>query len=286
MGPGLKPRTSQSNGAIVTDGPILRLVGLRKSFGPQRVLDGLTLDIQPAKTTVIMGPSGCGKSVTLKHMLGLMRPDAGEVYYDGRRVDQLRERDWLPIRLEVGLLFQMGALFDSMTVAENVEFPLREHTPLAPRDRAARIAEALHVVDMLGYEKRLPSELSGGQRKRVALARSIVLRPRMVLYDEPTTGLDPIRADGIDQLILKLQREFGVTNVVVTHDLTSARKVADHAVVMLDGKVAASGRFEEVARSGDPRVQHFLTGTYVKSEDIPEAVVAAVDPAVLLPEKQ
>lgn len=282
----LEESASATNGQAPTGSPIIRLVGLEKSFGGSRVLDGLSLDVQPSKTTVIMGPSGCGKSVTLKHMLGLMRPDAGEVYFDGRRVDTLRERQWLPIRLEVGLLFQMGALFDSMTVAENVEFPLREHTPLNERDRMARVGEALHVVDMLGFERRLPAELSGGQRKRVALARAIVLRPRVVLYDEPTTGLDPIRADGIDQLVIKLQREFGVTNIVVTHDLTSARKIADRAVVMLDGKIAASGRFDELSRSTDPRVQHFLTGTYVKSEDIPEAGPKVVDAGVLLPEKQ
>lgn len=247
--------------------PIIRLVELRKSFGPQPVLDGVCIDFAPAMTTVIMGPSGCGKSVTLKHMVGLLHPDSGEVHYDGVRVDRLRERQWLPIRLDIGLLFQMGALFDSMTVAENIEFPLKEHTPLSAHERAVRISEALEVVDMLGFEQRLPAQLSGGQRKRVALARAIVLRPRVVLYDEPTTGLDPIRADGIDQLVIKLKRTMGVTNIVVTHDLTSARKVADRVVVLLEGKVAAEGTFDEVARSKDPRVQHFLAGKYLKGSD-------------------
>jgi phospholipid/cholesterol/gamma-HCH transport system ATP-binding protein len=266
--------------------PIIRLDGVHKSFGSQKVLDGITLGVEPSRTTVIMGPSGCGKSVTLKHMIGLLRPDVGEVYFDGRRVDHLSEREWLPIRLEMGLLFQMGALFDSMTVFENVEFPLREHTDLPARMREARVGEALHVVDMLGFEHRLPSELSGGQRKRVALARAIVLRPRVVLYDEPTTGLDPIRADGIDQLIMKLKREFGVTNVVVTHDLVSARKIADHVIVLLEGRVAARGTMEEIERWPDERVRHFLSGTYVRDEDIPESLPTPDTIPIVLPEEE
>lgn len=262
-----------ANGGVPGSGPIIRLAGVRKSFGAQVVLDGIDLDIEPAKTTVIMGPSGCGKSVTLKHMVGLLRPDAGEVYFRGRRVDTLREREWLPIRLEIGLLFQMGALFDSMTVLENVCFPLRENTDLSASARVERAHEALEVVDMLGYDDRLPAQLSGGQRKRVALARAIVLRPSVVLYDEPTTGLDPVRSDGINQLILKLQRTMGVTNVVVTHDLTSARTVADRVVMLLGGRIAADGTMAALARSPDRRVQHFLTGTYV-AEEIPETTEA------------
>ncbi|MDX2132539.1 MAG: ABC transporter ATP-binding protein [Planctomycetota bacterium] len=264
-----------SAGTAGAAAPIIRLVGLRKSFGPQVVLDGVSIDFEPAKTTVIMGPSGCGKSVTLKHIVGLLRPDAGEVYVRGRRVDALREREWLSIRLEIGLLFQMGALFDSMTVLENVCFPLREHTDLSERARVERAHEALDVVDMVGFDDRLPSQLSGGQRKRVALARAIVLRPSVVLYDEPTTGLDPVRSDGINQLILKLRRTLGVTNIVVTHDLTSARTIADRVVMLLGGKVAASGTLDDLARSPDPRVQHFLSGTYVREEDEPDAPTPA-----------
>jgi phospholipid/cholesterol/gamma-HCH transport system ATP-binding protein len=265
------PSQSESRVFSVPTGrpPIIRLVGLKKSFGSVRVLDGLDLDIEEAKTTVVMGPSGCGKSVALKHMVGLLKPDEGEVYFDGLRVDRLSERRWAPIRLDMGLLFQMGALFDSLTVLQNVEFPLREHTVLTMEQRRRRVAEALDVVDMAGFEDRLPAELSGGQRKRVALARAIVLRPRVVLYDEPTTGLDPIRSAGIDELILKLRRTMGVTNVVVTHDLTSAKRVGDRVVMLLGGRIVADGTFEELQASPDPRVQHFLTGTYDRAEDEP-----------------
>ncbi|MFA6043503.1 MAG: ABC transporter ATP-binding protein [Phycisphaerales bacterium] len=247
--------------------PIIRLVDLHKGFGGPPVLDGVSIDFAPAKTTVIMGPSGCGKSVTLKHIVGLLRPDSGQVFFDGQRVDNLSERAWAPIRLQIGLLFQMGALFDSMTVGDNIEFPLIEHTKISREERRHRVAEALAVVDMAGTESRQPSQLSGGQRKRVALARAIVVRPRVVLYDEPTTGLDPIRSDGINELIIKLRHTMGVTNIVVTHDLASARKVGDRVVMLLGGKVAADGTFAELERSPDPRIQHFLTGTYSADED-------------------
>jgi len=253
-------------------GAIIRLVGLRKAFGTQQVLDGVSVDFAPAQTTVIMGPSGCGKSVTLKHIVGLIRPDSGEVHFDGRRVDGLTEREWSKIRLEIGLLFQGGALFDSMSVLDNIAFPLREHTPHGREERERLVREALEVVDMAGFEDRLPAQLSGGQRKRVALARAIVLRPRVVLYDEPTTGLDPIRSDGINELILKLRRSMGVTNIVVTHDLVSARKVADRVVMLLGGVVAADGTFDELANSPNPLVQSFLAGRYDKGADAPEAV--------------
>lgn len=253
---------------------LIRLVKLRKAFGEQQVLEDFDLEIPEAKTTVIMGPSGCGKSVTLKHIVGLLKPDSGEVYFDGQRVDQLGEEALAPIRLQVGLLFQMSALFDSMTVAENIEFPLIEHTRLTRGERADKIDEALATVDLTGAQPKLPSQLSGGQRKRVALARAIVLRPRVVLYDEPTTGLDPIRADGINELILKLNRSLGVTNVVVTHDLVSARKVADRVVVMLEGKIIASGTYAEVAEHPDRRVQNFLAGRYVRDDDADEKRLA------------
>jgi phospholipid/cholesterol/gamma-HCH transport system ATP-binding protein len=240
---------------------------VHKTFGPQTVLNGVDLDIAPAKTTVVMGPSGCGKSVMLKHIVGLLHPDQGEVWFDGRRIDNLPERAMAPIRLEIGLLFQMGALFDSMTVAENIAFPLIEHTTLSRSARRERIAQALETVDLAGIEEKLPSQLSGGQRKRVALARAIVLRPRVVLYDEPTTGLDPIRSDGINELIIKLKESLGVTNIVVTHDLVSARKISDRVVMLLGGRIAADGSFDDLAHSTDDRVQHFLTGTYDRSDE-------------------
>jgi len=238
-----------------------------KSFGEQLVLDDFCLEVPAAKTTVIMGPSGCGKSVALKHIVGLLKPDSGEIFFDGHRIDQLSEDELAPIRLQIGLLFQMSALFDSMTVAENLEFPLIEHTRLTPKERAAKIADALATVDLAGAQPKLPAQLSGGQRKRVALARAIVLRPRVVLYDEPTTGLDPVRADGINELIIKLNKSLGVTNVVVTHDLISAQKVSDRVVMMLSGKIVAEGTYEEVANNPDERVQHFLAGKYFREDD-------------------
>jgi phospholipid/cholesterol/gamma-HCH transport system ATP-binding protein len=247
--------------------PIVRLVNVHKQFGPQVVLDGISLAFAPSQTTVVMGPSGCGKSVMLKHIVGLLRPDAGEVYYQDRRIDTLSDEALGNVRLEVGLLFQMGALFDSMTVDENIQFPLIEHTSLTKAERAQRVKEALETVDMDGAQHKLPSQLSGGQRKRVALARAIVLRPRVMLYDEPTTGLDPIRAAGIDELIVRLKETMGVTNIVVTHDLASARRVADRVVMLLGGKVAADGSFDDLTRSSDRRIQHFLRGEYDKADE-------------------
>ncbi|MBS0188681.1 MAG: ABC transporter ATP-binding protein [Planctomycetes bacterium] len=242
--------------------PIISLRGLHKSFGSQHVLAGVNLDIAEGQTTVVLGPSGSGKSVMLKHIVGLLRPDKGEIYFDGQRVDNLRERDMTDLRLQVGLLFQGGALFDSLSVEENIEFPLREHTKLSREERHERVAQALEVVDLKGMFRKLPAQLSGGQRKRVALARAIVLQPRVVLYDEPTTGLDPIRSDGINELIIKLKKNLGVTNIVVTHDLVSARKVADRCVMLLHGKIAADGTYDELARHQDPHVSHFFMGQY------------------------
>jgi phospholipid/cholesterol/gamma-HCH transport system ATP-binding protein len=256
------------------DRRIVRLERVSKRFGTQQVLSDVSLDFEEAKTTVVMGPSGCGKSVMLKHIVGLLKPDAGEVYYDGRPISALGERELGPIRLQVGLVFQMGALFDSLTVAENISFPLEEHTRLNRAERLHRIEEALETVDLAGVGPKLPAQLSGGQKKRVAIARALVLRPRVMLFDEPTTGLDPIRSDGINNLIRKLQREFGVTNIVVTHDLVSAQRVADRVVMLLGGQVAADGTWDELSHSTDARVQHFLTGTYVRDDEqqIPETM--------------
>lgn len=236
----------------------VRLVGVTKSFGTQRVLDGLDLELERGKTTVVLGPSGCGKSVMLKHIVGLIRPDAGEVWVDERRVDRLSERELVQARLVVGLLFQMGALFDSMTVEQNLEFPLREHFQLSPAERLDRINEALETVDMGGSNRKLPAQLSGGQRKRVALARAVVMRPKILLYDEPTTGLDPIRAKGIDDLVIKLTSEMGMTSLVVTHDLTSGRRIADRMIMLSGGSIVADGTYEQLAACEEPFVRRFL----------------------------
>lgn len=234
------------------------------------MLDGLSLDLPRGKTTVVLGPSGCGKSVMLKHLVGLLRPDSGEVWFEDMRVDRLRERELGQVRLQIGFLFQMSALFDSMTVEENVAFPLVEHARLTAAERRERITEALGMVDLLGVEKRLPAQLSGGQRKRVAMARAIVLEPRLMLYDEPTTGLDPIRADGINELVLRLKSRLGVTGLLVTHDLSSAKRVADDVILLLHGKIAARGTYEQLEESEDPEVRRFLAGRYAH-EDEPTA---------------
>lgn len=240
---------------------LIRLEGLYKAFGRLKVLEGVSLEFERGRTTVVIGPSGCGKSVMLKCIVGLLRPDAGAVYFDGRSIDELREADMVPIRTQFGFLFQMGALFDSMTVQENVCFPLVEHTPMTPSQRLARCREVLSLVDMDGSEPKMPGDLSGGQRKRVALARAIALKPRAILYDEPTTGLDPIRSDEINELILKLQRELGVTSIVVTHDMTSAYKIADRIVMLYDGHLVADGTPDQIRSSPNPVVRRFVQPT-------------------------
>jgi phospholipid/cholesterol/gamma-HCH transport system ATP-binding protein len=247
--------------------PIIRLRNVRKAFGTHRVLEDFSLDVEPARTTVLLGPSGSGKSVLLKHVVGLLRPDAGEVWFDDQRVDTMRERDLRAVRLRIGFLFQMAALFDSMSVEDNIAFPLVEHTDLTRAQRRDKVHEALRVVDLAGVERKLPSELSGGQRKRVALARAIVLQPKVVLYDEPTTGLDPIRSGGINDLIVKLKREMSVTGIVVTHDLGSARAVADRVVMLLNGRLAFDGAYDDLARSPDARVRQFVAGAYAHDDD-------------------
>jgi phospholipid/cholesterol/gamma-HCH transport system ATP-binding protein len=247
--------------------PLIRLIDVHKSFGPQHVLSGVTLDLPTAQTTVVLGPSGTGKSVMLKLIVGLLKPDRGEIWFDGQRIDNLKERDLAAVRLQIGLLFQMGALFDSMTVEQNIAFPLDEHLKLSDSERTQKIARALDMVDMAGVQKKLPSQLSGGQRKRIALARAVVIEPRVVLYDEPTTGLDPVRSDGINELVIKLKKTLGVTSLVVTHDLTSARKVADRVIMLYGGKVIADGTFDQLQNHDDERVRHFFKGEYAADFD-------------------
>ena len=248
-------------------GVIARLDNVRKSFGPLHVLRGVTLDFLAGQTTVILGPSGAGKSVLLKHLVGLLQPDGGEVYFRGMRMDGQSERALHDARRDIGFLFQMSALFDSMTVEENVAFPLGEHTTLPPDERARMVGHALASVGLDGVQQKLPQQLSGGQRKRVALARAVILRPALVLYDEPTTGLDPIRADGINDLIIKMRTDLGCAGVVVTHDLLSARKVADRVLVLYEGRIVADGTFAQVEASDHPYVQRFLAGRYDPAVD-------------------
>lgn len=240
--------------------PIIQLRNVYKSFGHHRVLQGISLDFATGHTTVVLGPSGCGKSVMLKHIIGLLRPDFGEVWFDGQRIDHLRESKLVEIRRQVGFLFQMGALFDSMSVRENLAFPLAEHTRLSAAQVDERVQRVLGLVGLAEVSRKMPADLSGGQRKRIALARAVILEPKVILYDEPTTGLDPIRADVINELILKLQRELRITSIVVTHDLTSAFKVADYMVMMHEGRILFRGTPDQLKSSEDPVVQRFLRG--------------------------
>ena len=239
---------------------VMRVKDLHKSFGPLKVLRGLTLSFPRGRTTVVMGPSGCGKSVLLKHLVRLERPSRGEVWFGAERIDERRERDLVAVRRRIGFLFQGGALFDSLSVGENVAFPLVEHGLTREGARDPRVRQVLRMVGLEEKIGQMPADLSGGQRKRIALARAIVLQPEVVLYDERTTGLDPITSDVINELILKLADELGITSVVVTHDLTSAFKVADRMVMLHEGRVRLEGGPEAFRHSQDPVVVRFLKG--------------------------
>lgn len=239
---------------------LIELKHVSKAFDRLVVLNDFSLSIEEGTSLVVIGASGTGKSVLLKHMVGLLKPDSGEVWFDGQRIDQLKEPDLVPIRQQFGFLFQMGALFDSLTVAENIAFPLREHTDKSPEEIEQIVAEKLRLVGLPDVGDKMPSQLSGGQKKRVALARSIALGPRVILYDEPTTGLDPIRSDVINELILKLQRELQVTSITVTHDMNSAFKIADRIVMLADGKIVFDGTPDDIRRSEDPVVKRFVLG--------------------------
>jgi phospholipid/cholesterol/gamma-HCH transport system ATP-binding protein len=252
----------RTNSQTATDanGPVIEFRDLYKSFGPLKVLQGVDAAVRGGQTTAIIGESGAGKSVILKHIVGLLRPDAGEVYLRGQRIDDMPESELAPLRVKFGFLFQMGALFDSLTVAQNVAFPLVEHTRRKQREINDTVKAKLKMVGLDGTQSKRPAELSGGQKKRVALARAIALDPEVILYDEPTTGLDPVRADGINELIRKLQRELGVTSIVVTHDMASVRKVGDRVIMLYEGKFIFDGTPAELEASHDPRVRRFVKG--------------------------
>ncbi len=240
---------------------VLRVKNLTKSFGTNVVLDNVSLNIEEGKTTVIIGPSGCGKTVLVKHLIALLRPNAGEVYFKNHRIDNLSENQLNNIRTHYGFLFQGGALFDSLNVTENIIFPIRQHCKITDwKDVEELVKSKLAMVGLDGFQQFYPSNLSGGQRKRVALARAIALNPEIILYDEPTTGLDPIRSDVINELVLKLQKELGVTSVVVTHDMTSAYKIADRIIMLHNGKIIADGDADHIRNHPHPVVQQFISG--------------------------
>ncbi len=248
------------------DQPIIRLQKVSKAFDSLQVLDRVDLEIQRGATTVVIGPSGCGKSVLLKHMIGLLTPDEGKVFFGDHEISSMSEGRLVAVRKRMGFLFQGGALFDSMTVAENIRFPLAEHHLGTGPEQTRRCREVLSLVGMEGFRKRYPEELSGGQKKRVALARAIVLDPEVILYDEPTTGLDPIRADLINELILKLQGVLGTTAVVVTHDMASARKVGGRIVMLHGGHFIADATPQQLDRIDNDVVARFVEGRAAPEE--------------------
>jgi phospholipid/cholesterol/gamma-HCH transport system ATP-binding protein len=233
---------------------------LKKNFGTQKVLDGVNLRIETGESVVIIGRSGGGKSVLLKQLIGLTKPDSGQVLIDGQDIVPMNERQLLEVRRKFGMLFQGAALFDSMTVAQNVAFPLRLDKSLTQKDIANKVAEALDVVELPGTENKKPSELSGGMKKRVGLARAIIYEPQIVLYDEPTTGLDPVVSDSIDKLIIRVRDHLKVTSVVVTHDMRSAHRVGQRILYLLDKKIYVSGTPDEIFASTDPKVRKFIDG--------------------------
>jgi phospholipid/cholesterol/gamma-HCH transport system ATP-binding protein len=234
--------------------------GVHKRFGPKVVLDGCDLLINKGETLVIIGRSGQGKSVLLKNIVRLLEPDQGEIWIEGQPVGRLSRRPLMELRKNFGMLFQGAALFDSMTISENVGLILHEHTDWSDERIRARACECLEMVGLVGTEDKLPSALSGGMKKRAGLARAIVMEPQYILYDEPTTGLDPITADAINDLIILLQRELNVTSIVVTHDMQSAYKVADRMAMLNDGRIIYHGTVEDVRQAENPAVRQFIEG--------------------------
>lgn len=233
---------------------------LKKKIGPQEILRGVDLEVRTGETVVLIGRSGGGKSVLLKHMVGLMEPDFGEIHIEGQSITGMTERQLGTIRQKVGILFQGGALFDSMTVADNIAFPLREAGERDSKVLRSKVGQMLEVMEMEGQENKMPESLSGGMKKRVGLARAIIRQPSCVLYDEPTAGLDPVVADSINRLIRRLQERFGMTSLVVTHDMKSAFDVADRIAYLHEGRVYFHGTPGELQQSTDRLIQDFLLG--------------------------
>jgi phospholipid/cholesterol/gamma-HCH transport system ATP-binding protein len=240
--------------------PLLRLVGVEKKLGWQQILRGVDLEIRRGERMMIIGRSGGGKSVLLKHIIGLMRPDAGQVWFRDVDLAQLGEEQLVPLRRETGMLFQNGALFDSLSVGENVAFPLREKGQKDEKVIRDEVARALKIVDLPGQESKWPSQLSGGMRKRVALARAAIAKPSLMLYDEPTSGLDPVVADSINKLMIRLGDELQMTSIIVTHDMVSAREVGNRIAFLWEGKIYCVDRPEVLLASTDPIVHRFVNG--------------------------
>ena len=239
---------------------MIELINLCKAYGGRSVLNTMNLTIQTGETMVVIGRSGCGKSVTLKHILGLTQPDSGQVLVDERDLTKLDTADLRKLRMRFGMVFQGAALFDSLTVGENVGFALREHRTMPEPEIVARVAESLALVGLKGIEAMKPAELSGGMRKRVAIARALAVRPEILLFDEPTTGIDPIMADAVNTLIKTLHAQLGVTMVVVTHDMVSAYKIATRIAMLYEGRIIAVGTPAEIQQTANPIVRQFIHG--------------------------
>ena len=243
-----------------TDEVLISLRDVRKSFGSKEVLKGISLDVHRGESVVIVGGSGTGKSVTLRHVIGLIRPDSGEVILGGRPLSEMTPRELNDMRRRFGMSFQEGALFDSMSVFENIAFPLRRHTKMTEKEIRARVRECLEQVHLEGVEPRRPSELSGGMRRRVGFARAISLAPEILLFDEPTTGLDPVISDVVADLIVEMDHKLGVTAVTITHDMKVAFKIADKIAMICGGRIIEEGTPDEFERSSNPFVRQFLEG--------------------------
>jgi phospholipid/cholesterol/gamma-HCH transport system ATP-binding protein len=239
---------------------MIRIVDLNKSFGSNKVLCGVNLEIQRGETMVIIGQSGSGKSVLIKHLIGLIKPDRGEVYIDGVEITRLKEAELHKVTRKFGMLFQGSALFDSMTVAQNVGFGLERYMNFPSQRINELVKESLAKVGLRGVESLMPHELSGGMKKRVGLARAIAYNPEIILYDEPSTGIDPIRADAINDLINMMKKELGVTSVVITHDMKSSYKVADRIAMLYEGRIIEIGTPEEIRKTQNPVIQQFIHG--------------------------
>jgi phospholipid/cholesterol/gamma-HCH transport system ATP-binding protein len=246
---------------------VIQLIDVHKSFGPKRVLDGFTLEVREGETMVIIGYSGTGKSVAIKHIVGLLEPDSGEVWVDEKEVPRLPRRELYELRGLIGYVFQFAALFDSLTIGDNVAMGLRKQGKLSVPEIDERVREALELVDLPDVADRFPAELSGGMRKRVGIARAIALRPKYMLYDEPTTGLDPVTSAVIDQLMVRMREKLGVTSVMITHDMRSAYTVGSRIAMLYDGRVRQVGTVEEIQRTTDPIVRQFIEGRPTLDDD-------------------
>ena len=239
---------------------MIRLVNVHKSFGNKHVLRGFSLDVSEGETMVVIGGSGTGKSVAIKHIVGLLEPDEGTVFVDGQEVPELTRNEVYELRAHIGYVFQFAALFDSLTVAQNVAMGLKKQTHLSSSEVRNRVSEALALVDLLNIEDRYPAELSGGMRKRVGIARAIARKPKYMLYDEPTTGLDPVTASVIDQLMIRLRERLSVTSIVITHDMKSAYAVGSRIAMLHEGRIRQVGTVEEIQETTDPIVRQFIEG--------------------------